>query len=80
MTYRIRLHAGARADLEATLTWVSRFAGRAALRRIGEIEAAIGRLAVLPHRGTRRDEVLRGMRAVPVGARAVVAFVGVRGG
>ena len=51
------------------------YAGPAAAeRRLDEIEATIAALADLPHRGSRRDEIAFGLRAVPAGRKAVVAF------
>lgn len=51
------------------------YAGPAAAeRRLDEIEATIAALADLPHKGSRRDEIALGLRAVPAGRKAVVAF------
>ena len=46
----------------------------AADRKLTEIEQVIAGLARTPHRGSIRDEIAPGLRAVPAGRRAVIAF------
>ena len=73
--YRIRLHPLVSRDLEAIARWIVEYAGsEAADRRLAEIEEAIGDLARTPHKGSIRDEIAPGLRAVPAGRRAVIAF------
>ena len=75
MTYRIRYHPLVRSDIDAIATWLARAAGPAAAsRQLDEIEALIEGLASLPHRGSLREEIAPGLRAIPAGPRAVVAF------
>jgi len=62
-------------DLEAIVRWIIEHAGtEAADQRLGEIEQAILGLAHMPHKGSVRDEIAPGLRAIPAGRRAVIAF------
>nr|WP_217351934.1 type II toxin-antitoxin system RelE/ParE family toxin [Ruegeria sp. HKCCD8929] len=45
-----------------------------ARRKLEEIAAVAQSLRKLPHRGTRRDHILPGLRAIPAARRAVIAF------
>ena len=73
--YRIRFHPLVSRDLEAIARWIVAYAGsEAADRKLAEIEEAIGDLARTPHKGSIRDEIAPGLRAVPAGRRAVIAF------
>ncbi len=75
MNYRIRFHPAVADDLEAIMRWLIGYAGpEAATRRLQEIDAAIASLAHLPHQGSRRDEIAPGLRAIPAGRKAVIAF------
>jgi len=63
-------------DLDAIARWIVEHAGpEAAERRLAEIEAVIASLRDTPHKGSTRDEIAPGLRAIPAGRRAVVAFV-----
>ena len=76
MTYRIRLHPLVARDLDAIAHWILDYAGPdAAARKLGEIEAAIATLKATPHKGSLRDEIAPGLRAIPAGRKAVIAFV-----
>ncbi len=76
MTYRIRFHPLVARDLEAIVQWIIDYAGPdTAARKLGEIEAAISTLKATPHKGSLRDEIAPGLRAIPAGRKAVVAFV-----
>ena len=76
MTYSIRQHPLVRSDLRRIGAWVAGFAGDAAAgRRLGEFDAFARRLAEVPHKGTIRDDVAPGVRAIPAGPALVVAFV-----
>ncbi len=76
MIYRIRFHTLVARDLEAIANWIIDYAGpEAALRKLAEIEAAIGTLKTTPHKGSLRDEIAPGLRAIPAGRKAVVAFL-----
>ena len=76
MSYRIRFHPAVAGDLDAIARWIVEHAGpEAAERRLAEIEAVIASLRDTPHKGSIRDEIAPGLRAIPAGRRAVVAFV-----
>ena len=75
MTYRIRYHPLVSRDLEVIARWIVDNAGsEVANRRLTEIEEAIAALAQTPHKGTVRNEIAPGLRAIPAGKRAVIAF------
>ena len=77
MSYRIRFHPAVAGDLDAIARWIVEQAGPvAAERRLAEIEAVIASLRDTPHKGSTRDEITPGLRAIPAGRRAVVAFGG----
>lgn len=76
MIYRIRFHPLVARDLDAIARWILDYAGPdAAARKLAEIEAAIATLKTTPHKGSTRDEIAPGLRAIPAGRKAVVAFV-----
>lgn len=73
--YAIRLHPAVRGDLEAIAEGIAARAGHeTAERKLGEIAAAIRTLADTPHKGSIRDAIAPGLRAIPAGRRGVVAF------
>ncbi len=75
MNWCVVFHPEVRDDLKAIARLLEGYAGReVALRKLGEIEAAARSLGKNPHRGTRRDEVAPGLRAIPAGRRGVIAF------
>ena len=77
MIYRIRFHPLEARDLDAIAHWIIDYAGpEAAARKLSEIEAAISTLKTTPHKGSLRDEIAPGLRAIPAGRKAVIAFVG----
>lgn len=76
MTYRIRFHPLVARDLDAIARWILDYAGPdIATRKLTEIEAAIATLRDAPHKGSLRPEIAPGLRAIPAGRKAVVAFV-----
>jgi len=76
VNYRIRLHPLVARDLDAIARWILDYAGPdAAVRKLVEIEVAIATLKVTPHKGSLRDEINPGLRAIPAGRKAVIAFV-----
>ncbi|SMO97780.1 type II toxin-antitoxin system RelE/ParE family toxin [Paracoccus laeviglucosivorans] len=76
MIYRIRYHPLVARDLDAIAHWILDYAGPdAAARKLAEIEAAVATLKTTPHKGSLRDEIAPGVRAIPVGRKAVIAFV-----
>ena len=75
MSYRIRYHPLVARDLDAIAHWILDYAGSdAAARKLAEIEAAIVTLKTTPHKGSLRDEIAPGLRAIPAGRKAVIAF------
>lgn len=57
------------------LRWIIDYAGPSTgARKLAEIEATISELKQTPHRGTLRDEIAPGLRAIPAGRKAVIAF------
>ncbi len=76
MTYRIRFHPLVARDLDVIAQWLIDYAGpEVAARKLSEIEAAIATLKTTPHKGSLRDEIAPGLRAIPAGRKAVVAFL-----
>lgn len=76
MIYRIRFHPLVARDLDAIAQWILEYAGPdAADRKLAEIEAAIGTLKTTPHKGSLRDEIAPGLRAIPAGRKGLIAFV-----
>ena len=76
MIYRIRFHPLVARDLDAIARWILDYAGPdAAARKLAEVEAAIATLKTTPHKGSLRNEIATGLRAIPAGRKAVIAFV-----
>ena len=76
MNYRIRFHPLVARDLDAIVRWILDYAGPdAAASKLAEIETAIATLKATPHKGSLRDEIAPGLRAIPAGRKAVIAFV-----
>lgn len=76
MIYRIRFHPIVARDIDAIAHWILDHAGPdAAAGKLAEIEAAIAALKVTPHKGSLRNEIAAGLRAIPAGRKAVIAFV-----
>ena len=75
MNYRLCFHPAVADDLDAIARWLIDYAGPdAAARKLDEIEATLTRLAGLPHTGSVRDDIAPGLRAIPAGRKAVIAF------
>lgn len=75
MSYRIRYHPLVARDLDAIVRWILDYAGPdVAARKLNEIEAAIATLKETPHKGSLRTEIAPGLRAIPAGRKAVIAF------
>jgi toxin ParE1/3/4 len=75
VSYRIRFHPLVARDLDAIVQWILDYAGpEVAARKLTEIEAAIATLKDTPHKGSLRTEIAPGLRAIPAGRKAVVAF------
>lgn len=75
MIYRIRYHPLVERDLDSITHWImDRVGAEVARGKLTEIEQTITDLAHMPHRGSVRDDVAPGLRAVPAARRGVVAF------
>ena len=75
MNFRIRFHPLVARDLDAIAHWILDYAGPdAAVQKLAEIEATIETLKTTPHKGNLRDEIAPGLRAIPAGRKAVIAF------
>ena len=75
MNCRIRFHPLVERDLEAITEWIIDYAGvDEATQKLSEIDEAIEGLAAIPYRASRRDEILPGLRVIPAGRMAAVAF------
>jgi len=76
VTYRIRFHPLVADDLDWIAEWISDYAGASsATAKLDEIEATIRGLALTPHKVSRRDEIVPGLRAIPAGRKGIVVFV-----
>jgi len=76
VNYCIRFHPLVARDLDAIARWILDYVGPdAAARKVVDIEAVIATLKVTPHKGSLRDEFAPGLRAIPAGRKAVIAFV-----
>lgn len=75
MNYRIRFHPLVARDLDAIAQWILDYAGpEVVARKLAEIEAAVATLKATPHKGSLRSEIAPGLRAIPAGRKAVIAF------
>lgn len=75
MTCRLRLHPLVARDLDIIARWIiDQVGAEVAHRKLTEIEQTITDLAHVPHRGSVRDDITPGLRAIPAGRKAVVAF------
>ncbi|OWJ76642.1 type II toxin-antitoxin system RelE/ParE family toxin [Haematobacter genomosp. 1] len=75
MIYRIRFHPSVADDLDWISEWISDYAGvSSAATKLDEIEAMIRSLALTPHKGSRRNEIAPGLRAIPAGRKGIVVF------
>lgn len=76
MSYRIRFHPLVARGLDVIARWIIDYAGPdIAARKLAEIDAAIAALRETPHKGCLRPEIAPGLRAIPAGRKAVIAFV-----
>jgi len=76
LNYRIKFHPLVARDLDTIAKAIIDYAGPdIAARKLAEIEAAIATLKTTPHKGSIRDEIAPGLRAIPAGRKAVIAFV-----
>ncbi|MEO8927477.1 MAG: type II toxin-antitoxin system RelE/ParE family toxin [Caulobacteraceae bacterium] len=75
MRYRIVISPNARDQLEALYDYIAEAASaQVALGYTDAIVDHIDKLADFPHRGSRRDDILPGLRTVGFRRRATIAF------
>lgn len=75
MIYDVVFRPGAEADLLALYRYIAEAAGTdRADRYVARIEQACRTLATFPERGTRRDDILPGLRTIGFERRATLAF------
>jgi plasmid stabilization system protein ParE len=75
LSYRIRFHPLVADDLDWIASWIVDYAGASsAAAKLDEIEHTIQSLAMTPHKGSRRDEIAPGLRAIPAGRKGVIVF------
>ncbi|MFN7054158.1 type II toxin-antitoxin system RelE/ParE family toxin [Hyphomonas sp.] len=73
--YTVGESLAAQADYDRIDDFLFEMTGDSALasRVVMELSGFVGRLSRLPHQGTRRDDILPGLRVLPLG-KAVIAF------
>jgi plasmid stabilization system protein ParE len=75
LTYGVKIHDGAKADLRRIGRWIAEYSGReVAERKLNGIWKTIFALRELPHRGNLQPDLGADIRAVPSGDKAVVVF------
>lgn len=75
MTFRVRFHPAVSDDLHGIARSMLPHAGAAITGRIlSEIRDAARSLREAPHRGSLRQEIMPGLRAIPATRRGVMAF------
>ena len=75
MRYSIRFHPLVARDLDAIAQWIIDYAdAETAERKLAEIEQVFASLVRTPHKGSIRNEIAPGLRAIPAGRKAVIAF------
>ena len=75
MKYRNRFLPVVADDLKSIVEMTASYAGQNAVeRRLAEIEGAVFSPADTPHKCSIRAEIAPGLRAIPAGRKAVVAF------
>ena len=73
--FTINFHPEAGRDLDAIDEFIADYAGdRAASRILDEIKSSISRLVDFPKIGTVRNEIVPGLRALPVADKVTVCF------
>ena len=75
MRYRVRFHPAVSEDLRRIALSMLPYAGSATTARIiSDLRATALSLQETPHRGSLRNEIVPGLRAIPAGRRGVVVF------
>ena len=75
MRYRVRYHPAVSEDLRGIARSMLPHSGkRTTARIISELRDVARSLQETPHRGSLRDEIMPGLRAIPAGRSVVVVF------
>ncbi|MBY6163808.1 type II toxin-antitoxin system RelE/ParE family toxin [Mameliella alba] len=75
MNYQIRFHPKVAQDLRGIARAMLPHAGPKTTNAIlNQLRDSARSLAETPHRGTTRDDLLPGLRAIPSGRRGVICF------
>lgn len=73
--FEVRFSSSARQDLREAYLWIAEHSSETtALRFVMRIEKACATLDRFPERGTRRDDLLVGLRIVGIDRRVTIAF------
>jgi toxin ParE1/3/4 len=76
VNYQINFHPLVARDLDVIAHLIINYSGpEIAARKLAEIEDVVTSLKDFPHRGSIRNEIVPGLRAIPAGRKAVIAFV-----
>lgn len=76
MSYRIFRHPDAAHDVRDIENLISRYAGPAvALRKLNEIDETLKSLSKTPHKGSKRDYIYPGLRAIPTARKGVITVI-----
>jgi toxin ParE1/3/4 len=76
VTYQIKFHPLVARDLDTIAQLIMDYSGnQVAARKLAEIEAIVTSLKDFPHRGSIRNDIAPGLRAIPAGRKGVIAFV-----
>ena len=74
--FRIVRHPGVDRDLADIMDLIAEYSGTdTALRILDEIETVVRSLETLPHKGSLRNHIAPGLRAIPAGRKGVVCFI-----
>ena len=75
MTFKLKIHQGARSDLRQIGRWISDYSGPVvAKRKLSGIWDTIFSLPAFPYRGNLQPDLGSGFRAIPSGDQAVITF------
>ena len=74
--YTIYRHPEVENDLFQILDLIEHYVGEAAaIRKLEQIEQTIQLLSQTPHMGSIRNELYRGLRAIPTAGKGVICFI-----
>ena len=74
--FRIVRHPGVDRDLAGIMDLIAEYSGTdTAVRVLDEIETVVRSLKSLPRKGSLRNYIVPGLRAIPAGRKGVVCFI-----